>query len=251
MRPRFLAGVCAAAVLGLGLQTGPVWGAPAEIREMEAVGAIPLGDEPPARPPRDAALNRALSDAVLRVALDLLPDYDPMEAEVALSDLLGKDPLAYATRFRILEDRGERPALFSEDPDVETEYVVVVMVHVDVTRVRRRLEMTGVLEPSGEVRRVRVHLVIEDLADYTDYAALRRLLLDGLGVRSALPVEMEPGRAVMEVDGDRRPDALLEALLAAAPPTLEIIPLATDRRTIVVRIHQIPPPAAEGGTRGD
>jgi hypothetical protein len=218
---------------------------------MEAVGAIPLGDEPPARPPRDAALNRALSDAVLRVALDLLPDYDPTDAEVSLSDLLGKDPLAYATRFRILEDRGERPALFSEDPDVETEYVVVVMVHVDVNRVRRRLEMTGVLEPSGEVRRVRIHLVIEDLAGYAEFAALQHLLVDRLGVRSALPVEMEPGRVVMEVDGDRRPDALLEALLAAAPPTLEIVPLATDRRTIVLRIRPIPPPAAEGETRGD
>ncbi len=251
MRSRLVAGVAAAVVLGLGPPTGSAWAAPTEIREMEAVGAIPLGDGPAARPPRDAALKRALSDAVLRVALDLLPDYDPMEAKVSLSDLLGNDPLAYATSFRILEDRGERPALFTEDPDVATEYVVVVMVHVDVNRVRRRLEMTGLLEPAGEARRVRVHLVIEDLASYADFAALQRLLVDDLGVRSALPVEMEPGRAVMEVDGDRRPDALLEAMLAAAPPTLEITPLATDRRTIVVRIHQIAAPAAAGGARGD
>ena len=39
---------------------------------------------------------------------------------------LGKNPLDYANRFRILEDRGERPALFTEIPGVSTEYVVLV-----------------------------------------------------------------------------------------------------------------------------
>ena len=43
----------------------------AEIREIEAVGAVPLGDgNAAAGAPRDAALRRALSDAVERVGHD-------------------------------------------------------------------------------------------------------------------------------------------------------------------------------------
>lgn len=217
----------------------------AEIREIEALGAVPLGDDNAAAgAPRDAALRRALSDAVERVALDLLPELDPEEAPAVLARVLGDDPLAYATRFRILEDRGERPALFADDPDIETEYVVVVKVDVDVSRVRKRLEMTGLLEPSGSRRRVRVNVVIEDLESFGAYQALRQLLVEDVGVRSALPVEMEPGRAVVEVDSDRRAGALLEALMKAAPPTLRIIPISTDRGTVTVRVSLTPGPAA-------
>ena len=79
---------------------------------MEAVGAVPLGAAAPRHsPPRDAALQAALSDAVRRVALELLPELDPGESATLLDEVLGLDPLDYATRFRILEDRGPRPAL--------------------------------------------------------------------------------------------------------------------------------------------
>ncbi len=57
-------------------------------------------------------------------------------------------------------------------------------------------------------------------------------------------VEMEPGRAVVAVDGDRRPGALLKALMEAAPPTLRIIPISTDRGTVTVRVSLVPGPAA-------
>jgi hypothetical protein len=219
----------------------------AEIREIEAVGAVPLGDgNAAAGAPRDAALRRALSDAVERVALDLLPELDPEEAPAVLARVLGDDPLAYANRFRILEDRGERAAIFAEDPDVETEYVVVVKVNVDVARVRKRLEMTGLLEPSRSRGRVRVNVVMEDLESFGAYEAVRQLLVEDVGVRSALPVEMTPGRAVVEVDGDRRPGALLQALMEAAPPTLRITPVSTDRGTVTVRVSLTPGPAGPG-----
>ena len=55
----------------------PAPGGAADVRMLEAVGAIPLRpDDPPTTPPRDAALRKALSDAVSRVALEMLPNVD-------------------------------------------------------------------------------------------------------------------------------------------------------------------------------
>jgi hypothetical protein len=220
-----------------------------EIRRMEAVGAVPL-DAAKSRsaPPRDAALQAALSDAVRRVALELLPELDPAESEALLDEVLGLDPLDYATRFRILEDRGERPALFVEDPGVETEYVVVVEVNVDVGRVRERLAAGGLLAlPAGETRGYRLRLVIEELEDFRAYASLRRTLIEQVGVRSALPVEMERGRAVLELEADLEANELLDALMVAAPPELQIVPLAAERDSLTLRVRAVGPPAAPAG----
>ena len=101
----------------------------------------------------------------------------------------------------------------------KTEYVVVVEATVDAGRVRERLARAGLLvAPAGEVRRYHVRLEAEGLEDYAAYRALRETLLEGVGVRSALPVELERGRAVLDVDGELAGDALLAALVRAAPP---------------------------------
>jgi hypothetical protein len=226
-----------------------------EIQRMEAVGAVPLGTDAPRRsPPRDAALQVALSDAVRRVALDLLPDLDPAEAETVLDEVLGGDPGEYVSAYRILEDRGERPALFVEDPSVETEYVVVVEVNVDAGRIRERLTAGGLLAlPVGETRGFRLRLVIEELDGFPAYALLRHTLVEGVGVRSALPVEMERGRAVLELEADLRPSELLDALLAAAPPELQIVPLAAEGDSLTLRVRRVElpvAPAAEPGGGG-
>jgi hypothetical protein len=237
-----LLGVTAAALVAAIASAG-------EIRRMEALGAVPL-DAAASRgsPPRDAAVQEALSDAVRRVALELLPELDPAESETLLDEVLGLDPLDYATRFRILEDRGERQALFVEDPGVETEYVVVVEVNVDVGRVRERLAAGGLLaSPAGETRGFRLRLVIEELEGFRAYESLRRTLTERVGVRSALPVEMERGRAVLEVEADLGVRELLDALLAAAPPELQIVPLAADRDSLTLRVRAVGPPAAPAG----
>lgn len=219
----------------------------AEVRPVEAVGAVPLRADAPSRvPPRDAALQRALQDAVHRVALDELPDFDPETGEEALAVALGKDPSEFATRYRIREDRGERPALFTDDPEVESEYVVVVEVHVDVDRVRERLAEAGLLlMPSGDSRRYRVRVVIEQVESYAAYMAVRTLL-EELGLRSVLPAEMERGRAVLEVDGDRSPDQLMSGLLDAAPSNLRLVPLSIDATTLTLRVRFLGAPAAPG-----
>ena len=56
-----------------------------------------------------------------------------------------------------------------------------------------------------------------------------------MGARSAVPVEMERGRAVLEVDGTRSPDALIAALVRAAPPNLSVVPLGVDDEGVHLR----------------
>ena len=229
------------AVLALALAllvSAPVAGA-ADVRTVEAVGVIPLDTEaPPQRAPRDLALRAALFDAVWRVALEHLPGMDRTETDSVLTGALGNEPRDYINRFRILEDRGERPALFIEDPEVENEYVVLVEVRVDADRVRERLADAGLLvAPSGEGGRVRLRVVIEDLESYRAYAALRRTLLEDLLVRSALPVMMEHRRIVLEVEADRGAAQLRDELLRAAPEGLRITPLRNDDQTLVLRVQ--------------
>ena len=99
MRPRRGMTACG---LALALLLAPAAGA--EIRQMEAVGAVPLApDVGHVSPPRDLAVRMALNEAVRRVALDLVPDMEPEEAAEFLPEVLGDEPLDYTTRFRILE----------------------------------------------------------------------------------------------------------------------------------------------------
>lgn len=223
-------------------------------RRVEAVGAVGLDAEKPLdRPPRDAALAEALGDAVRRVAVEFLPDVAPDDRDAVLGDLLGSDPFAYVSRFQVIEDRGERPALFVDDPDVETEYVVVVEADVDTARVRSRLEEAGLLlEATGVDRRPAIRVVVEGLDAYADYASLREVLLGPIGARSAQPLEMERGRVVLRVDADRDPEELLADLSATADAgSLRVVPLGAREDTLIVRVERVEsgdvPPGPTGG----
>ncbi|HEY8156866.1 MAG TPA: hypothetical protein VII72_22265 [Myxococcota bacterium] len=220
----------------------------ADLRVSEAVGAVPLhADARPTSPPRDAAERKAMAEAVRRVALQMLTDQDPAEVEPRLDAALGPDPMVYISRFRTLEDRGERPALFSDDPEARTEYVVVVEVQVDAGRVREALARSGLLvTPAGEERRFRVRLEAEGLTDYASYRALRETLIEGVGVRSALPVEMERGRAAFDVESELAGDALVAALVQSAPPGLTLTPLETSPERVLLRV-QLTPESVPGG----
>ena len=113
MRGRRAAALGAAGLLLLALALGD--SGRAEVRPVEALGAVPLDANAPSRvAPRDAALQRALQDAVRRVALDELPDFDPETGEEALALALGEDPYEFANSYRIREDRGERRNLYGE-----------------------------------------------------------------------------------------------------------------------------------------
>jgi hypothetical protein len=220
----------------------------AEVRVVEALGFVPVSAaQRPGTAPRDAALRVALGEAVWSVAAAEIDSFDPESRAAEVRAALGDQPLDYASRFRIVEDRGERPARFSEDPAVETEYVVLVEASVDVDRVRRSLRRAGLIgAPAGDGQRHRVRLELVDCRDYATYQAVRELL-EQIGVRSALPVEMEAGRAVLEVEGTREGPELLEALVRSAPPDLEIQALPPEADTARLRARRIAAEPPETG----
>ena len=237
-----------AALLGAGA-TG------AEVRRLEAVGAVPVKAHPEGGvAPRDAAIREALREAVFRVAHELLLDEEVGEEapETSLEQVLGGDMVRYTSRFRILDDRGERPALFADEPDVRREYVLVVAVHVDVDRVRARLAETGLLTRAADGGdRSRLRVEVRGLTVYPAYQALRVLLIDGVEGRSVVPVELARGRAVLEVASDETPSQLADRLITTAHPNLDITLLRAVGDSMSLAVQWTPPAAEEGSNLDD
>jgi len=233
---------CAALSLALVMAAGAAGGA--EERIVEGVGAVAVsgGSKAQSGAARDAALRAAIGEAVRQVALELLPHLDPAAIGPSVERALGTDPRAYANRFRIVEDRGEGPAMLVDEPGVETEYVMIVQAQVDVERVRQSLERAGLFVPPAREAspRERLRVVIEALESYAGYEAVRTLL-DDLGARGAVPVELERGRAVLEVESRIPPRELLDALVRSAPPELRIEPVASDAASLTLRARFLPP----------
>jgi hypothetical protein len=199
----------------------------------------------------------AVAEAVLRTAEGLLPpDFVPEGVETGpgedpeqalaswLGEALGDDPFEYATRFRILEDRGVRRSMNAQG-EAASEYVVLAEVHVDAERVRERLQFVGALAgPSGDDSGERIRIVADGVTSYVAYEALQRAVIDGLGARSVVPLELERGRAVLEADAPGDPDALLADLAAGAPPELRVVPLEASDDEIHVLIEWSEVPAS-------
>ncbi len=221
-----------ALIIGIWLASMPL-SAMAEVRVLEVVGAVPLDEKTRARSiPKDRAIEEALWEGVSRVAGDLLIDSvvpESAEGQNPVRDALGLDMVPYTRSFRIVDDQGERPSLFTEHPDAATEYVVVVEVQVEVDRVRERLIDAGLLQ-SGERSALNgIELEIRDLTAYAGYEQFVSLLKgDRVGAASVSPLELDHGRAVLRVEAEWGAAELLERLLAAAPATLRIRPIAID-----------------------
>jgi hypothetical protein len=232
------------AAIGLGL----AWAGEsyAEIRRVEAVGVVPLIQSGPGSVDvLDQAVQAALREAVSRVARDFLMEAEPGEGEGEdLAAVLGKRMVPYTARFRILDDQGERPALFAEDPRVTSEYVVEVEVFVDAERVQQRLVEAGLLEPDpGRDAVSRIELEMRGLSGYGAYEAMRVLLTEQLGARQALAQSFEQGIAVLEVEIEGwnvDADSLAEQLLDRSTPELAIRPLELDQGRLVVWVDWSP-----------
>lgn len=239
-------------LVGLALALAlPLPSAAARIQRLEAVGIVPVDSSArKSSPPRDAAIQAALREAVQRVAIGLLEAEDAQavleEDPGALPKALGKKMLPYTARFRILEDRGERPALFLEDPNYATEYQVIVGVEVDVDRVRAQLVGAGLLaaEPAGTALGG-VLIDVRGVRAYPAFLALRSLLIEGVGASRVLPVEFSRQRVVLEVVGDKPELELLFAMQSAAPPTLEIVALESTSDLLTVGLRWKPGAVAE------
>jgi hypothetical protein len=173
------------------------------------------------------------------------PTEEPVEDTEALDleAILGKKMVPYTSRFRVIEDRGRRPALFADDPDVREEYVVIVEVHVDADRVQSKLVNAGLI-PAGEMPlgRNEMLLEVEGLDAYPAYVAFRDLLVGPVGAERVTPVEMSRGRALLYVQTTASAVDFLEALLTASPENLEIVPVQASRSRVHVVVSWIPEP---------
>ena len=203
--------------------------AQAELRVLEVVGAVPVSDSGSRfKMPKEQAIDEALLEGVSRVAEEFLIEADPALPPVPdqrdrLRSALGPDMVPYTRSFRIVEDQGERPVLFTEHPDAATEYVVVVSVEVETERIREQLIRSGLLvdEGQGVVRGYELH--VKGLSHYRGYLALIELLeSESVGVKMVTPRAMGSEGLTVLVEADFDPATLLERLRAAAPSNLEI-----------------------------
>jgi hypothetical protein len=251
MKARWVAAI-GCLVVGLSVSS-----AVAEMRREQSVGVAPIGEDTGV--PREAAMQEAVRAAVLRTAMELLPegfvppepgigdDGLPEEPERWLEERLGEDPFVYVSRFRVVEDRGRRPAMFAGDPQVEEEYVVVADVSVDVDAVRDRLNELGLLRAPGGSGRA-ITLVIQGLDAYRPLAMLRETLLEDHNVESVVPVEFTSRRAVLSVRADRDAPALVAALSQSAPEGLQIVVVDQRAREATLLIDWRPPDPSDATT---
>ena len=219
----------------------------AELRRLEVVGAVPIaaGAAPSLR---QAALHAALGEAALQAARGLLETETGKPPPEDLAGVLGATPEDYAVSYRLVEDRGEQPALLTGQDPSAREYVVVVEVQVDVGRLRERLRERGRLAgaapaPAGPSA---FRLELLDLPSARAYTAIR-VALDAAG-GTVVPLELAPRRALVEVSGLPAAQAVERLRVAKLPPELWIEPLEPEGPG-AARAGPHPPGRAAGAAR--
>lgn len=176
----------------------------------------------------------------------------PSEDETALLRAgLGKDMLPYTRSYRILEDQGERPVLFDDAPGIDTEYVVVIEVIVDVDRVGRALEDAG-LVVSADAENEQIDLTVE-LVGLSRYPALERVLAafrGPLGATRVSMLEFERGRQLFEVEGPFDAESLAAKIADLREEGLDLAPVALDPVFRRIRVQALWFPPAETALEG-
>jgi hypothetical protein len=243
------------AVLAAGFATSAL----AEVRRLEVLGAVSLSPKNRAKgTPRELAVRQALWEGVSRVASGLLVDSELVEPEDGSNPIraaLGVDMIPFTRSFRIVEDQGERPSLFNDDPDAATEYVVIVEVQVDVDRVRERLVAAGLLATgSTETPLTGIRLEVQGITHFRGLEVLMETIRgEDVRATSVIPMEFERGRTILNVEAEWGANELLERLLAAAPPELRIIPIEIGgaegdsgaQELLVLGVRWVPAPEVE------
>jgi hypothetical protein len=238
------------ALVGVALAAAP---AAAQEQKVASVGVAPIAENDPT--PRDSALRAAVRTAVAEAAAAMLPaSFTPptppageaeREPNAWLSQKLGNDPFVYVTRFRVVEDRGRRPAMFSADRSAQFEYVVLAEVTLDLDAIRAKMEKLGLAERGTRGPAREVTLVVEGLTSYVPLAMVRKTLERDRGVRSVRAVEFTTGRAVLAVDADEDAAGLAAGLARRAPEGLAVTMVEQAPARATVRVDWQPPvPAA-------
>jgi len=241
-------GAALALALAVGLAAGP---AAAEVRRFEVVGAVALDPAKPLPAPRQAALRAALQEAVARAAQEVERERSGQEpAPGEAPPAVPGEPTEYAVSYRVLEDRGEQDALLAGGATGGREYVVLAEVQIDVGRVREALgggasvpEATPAPAPAGPIS---FRLELLGIPSPAVWTAIRRALAQA-GAASVVPVELEQGRAIVQVESGLGADRTLERLLQAGLPAglglaLEPLPEEAGTRRLLVREGIAPPP---------
>lgn len=219
-------------------------------RAVESVGIAPIADDE-SNASADAVRN-AVRAALLRSARELLPeDFVPPEPPASggeeempgpddwLEERLGEDPFVYASSFRILEDRGRRPAMFSSDPEVEFEYVVVVDVVLDRGSIRERMEALGLLEAERPASLRELSLVLQGLRSYRPVAMVRQTLESDPRVSSVLTARFSEGSVELRVQAETDARRLVSELRSRAPEGLSVVAVEVgeERATLLVDVE--------------
>jgi hypothetical protein len=240
------------AALLLGAALAPP--AAAEVRRFEVVGAVALDPAKPPPAPRHAALRAALQEAVARAAAELVREATGKEPAGEPAPPPG-EPTEYAVSYRVLEDRGEQPALLAGGAAGGREYVVVAEVQIDLDRVRLALKGAGRLGSDAPAAAPAVfRLELLDVPSPAAWSALRAALARA-GAEVEVPLELEPGRAMLEVRAAGGAERTVERLLHAALPEglgLERLPSEPGAPRLRVRqgVPAPPPPEAAGAAPG-
>jgi hypothetical protein len=220
-----------------------------DLQSIQVVGAIPIDAERRRESLlKDLAIQEALWQGVSRVANELLDEQsldvrvnaggeedgadtsgegEPKSQASQVRTALGKDMVQYTRSFRIIDDQGENPVMFTSDPNAATEYVVIVEVQVDSKRVAEGLRSAGLLiERSGDVL-TGIELEVRGLMEYGGLTQLVEVIEGrGVGAETVSPREFQRGVARFHVRAEWGAEELLERLLAAAPPELDITPVS-------------------------
>ena len=235
------------ALVGVGLGSGD---AGADLVTQQARGAAPiwsdgeipdgLGPEAKGPAPR-RALRAAISEAVGQATRDFVEREDPyLDPETAV-EALG-DRLAYAARYRVIEDLGRIEA----GPEAETklEYVLVIEAQIDLARIRRRLAEADLLlfgaPPPPKEEQV---LVLEGDFSYASFVEIRDALGElgaEIGARA-----FERGRIRLDLDAPRSPQELLAALRGRLGPGLYLDPIGEDGEGLRVKVVERIEPASD------
>jgi hypothetical protein len=215
--------------------------AAAEVRRVEAVGIYGIQESARRRViPRDEAVERGTWEAVSRVALELIGEADPGrvdddaagtedDASDRLAAALGKEMLPYTRSYRIVEDRGEGPVLFAEQPGVVKEYVVVVEVLVDVDRVADALGRAGLIRvPEVDEDAEPLTLEVIGLARYEGLQALLTLLRGPIGATRVETVGFARERQLIALQGPLGLEDLAIRLTEVTSAGLALEPIGVD-----------------------
>jgi hypothetical protein len=225
-------GLAAAAAAALGALATP---AGAEVVRLEAFGAAPPREGAAAAESlRKTAIRAALSEAISRAALELVSGAGGAGDPARVAEALGEDPFPYVVRFQVLEERGTAPpAGLPAAPGAE--YGVRLEALVELDRVRTRLVEAGLLAgregPGIQV----LPVTAEGLDSYRSYRSLRDALASES--RSVRPIEFGRGRAVLEVETERSPGELLEAVRRAFPESVRLVPLVVGNGELRLRVE--------------